>query len=61
MESMDRGNLDARSWCIIRKLSINGKSVSSGVVIGGRESASIFKVHGPHTRSCIVILCTGIR
>ena len=60
MESTDRGNLDARSSCIIGKLSINGKRVSSGLVSGGKESASVFRVHGPPNPACIVTLCIGI-
>lgn len=60
MESTDRGNLNARSWCIIGQLSITGKRVSSGVASGGKESASVFKVHGPPNPSCIVTLCASI-
>ena len=54
MESTDRVDLDARSWCI------NGKRVSTGVVSGGKESASVLKVHGPHHRSYIVTIPTYV-
>ena len=61
MESTDRGNLDVRSWCIIGKLSINGKRASTGLVFSdGKESASVLKVHGPPNLSCIETLSTSI-
>ena len=49
MKSKDRGNVHARSCCIIHELSINGgkKRVSAGVFTG-KEPASVFKVHVSH-------------
>lgn len=61
MKSTDRANVHARSWCMIHKLSINGrgKRVSADVV-PRKEPASAFKAHVPHHPTCIVTPCTGI-
>ena len=61
MESTDRGNLDARSWCVIGKIVYKWqKGLNWCVFSGGKESASVLKVHGPPNLSCIETLSTNI-